>query len=290
MSLHTTMLSSSQSSSRHPGFLRKLAGCVLFVSGIAGFMALINVYQVNLSPFLMMVFAVLAVGLAAGAVPRASFYEWSVLIRFLVALITLPLGLYTLGFFTNWQMGIGPLEPWLDGVVDPYQLAQLCGAFLVAVIALEAWRKPVAKSGNTESQHPRGRRQPDIPPVMGSAGIPRSLNTLISESVKSPPKTGSFLKFMKIPKLHRRMESGSGNGRLVLPQTPRNTYSGLRRLFKRKPSVHVSLYEVHRCPFCLEEVRHHDPRGVKKCEVCNTLHHADCWEITGACQVPHLNT
>jgi hypothetical protein len=29
---------------------------------------------------------------------------------------------------------------------------------------------------------------------------------------------------------------------------------------------------------------------VKKCEVCNTLHHADCWAITGMCQVPHLNT
>jgi hypothetical protein len=37
-------------------------------------------------------------------------------------------------------------------------------------------------------------------------------------------------------------------------------------------------------------VKRNDPRGVVECEVCHTLHHKDCWDITGACQVPHLNT
>ncbi|MBI5035359.1 MAG: hypothetical protein HZB51_32935 [Chloroflexi bacterium] len=45
-----------------------------------------------------------------------------------------------------------------------------------------------------------------------------------------------------------------------------------------------------RCPYCLDVVKKKDPRGVKKCEVCGTPHHADCWAITGKCQVPHLNT
>jgi hypothetical protein len=27
---------------------------------------------------------------------------------------------------------------------------------------------------------------------------------------------------------------------------------------------------------------------VVECEICHTLHHADCWAITGACQVPHF--
>jgi hypothetical protein len=48
--------------------------------------------------------------------------------------------------------------------------------------------------------------------------------------------------------------------------------------------------EEHRCPYCLDAVARTDPRGVKECEVCHTLHHADCWAITGICQVPHLNT
>jgi hypothetical protein len=43
----------------------------------------------------------------------------------------------------------------------------------------------------------------------------------------------------------------------------------------------------HRCPFCLETVEKNDPRGVKICKICHTHHHADCWDVTGACQVPH---
>lgn len=45
----------------------------------------------------------------------------------------------------------------------------------------------------------------------------------------------------------------------------------------------------HRCPFCLEPVELNDPRGVKACPICHTHHHTDCWEVTGACQIPHLH-
>jgi hypothetical protein len=42
------------------------------------------------------------------------------------------------------------------------------------------------------------------------------------------------------------------------------------------------------CPYCLEEVLPRDPRGRVVCKICGTPHHRDCWEITGTCQVPHL--
>lgn len=45
-----------------------------------------------------------------------------------------------------------------------------------------------------------------------------------------------------------------------------------------------------RCPYCFDVVKRNDSRGVHVCEVCGTPHHADCWAITGKCQVPHLNT
>jgi transposase len=32
-----------------------------------------------------------------------------------------------------------------------------------------------------------------------------------------------------------------------------------------------------------------DPRGEVTCPVCHTRHHADCWAVTGVCQVPHHN-
>jgi hypothetical protein len=47
--------------------------------------------------------------------------------------------------------------------------------------------------------------------------------------------------------------------------------------------------EEHRCPFCLELVEPGDGRGMVECPICHTRHHADCWAVTGACQVPHYH-
>ena len=111
MSIRTATMSNSYSSTtRRPGFFRKLVVSLLFVVGIASFMALFETYQKNLSLFWMTVLAVLSIGLASGAVSRIAFYQWSGFTRFFVTLLVLPFGLFVLGVFTNWQMGIGPLE------------------------------------------------------------------------------------------------------------------------------------------------------------------------------------
>ncbi len=47
--------------------------------------------------------------------------------------------------------------------------------------------------------------------------------------------------------------------------------------------------EEHRCPYCLELVKKNDPRGITVCPICHTQHHADCWAMTGVCQVPHYH-
>ena len=53
--------------------------------------------------------------------------------------------------------------------------------------------------------------------------------------------------------------------------------------------VTLAAFDEHRCPYCLEEVKRNDPRGVVICPVCKAYHHKDCWDITGRCQVPHDN-
>lgn len=272
---------SHPSTTRRPGFLRRLIGSALFVVGMAGFMALVNVHQTELSPELMMIFSILIVGLTAGAGPRTFFYTWSVWIRFLIMLTVLPLGMFALGFFTNWQMGIGPPEPWLRGVIDPQQAMQLGGAFFVAAVTLTAWSKPKVKV----------MEAPAVPRRSSEAvraSQPSSLHAVVSKKLKRAPKTNPLLKFMDFS--HLRTRGGSGNGKLKVASAAAQRRSGLARAFRRRPSVQVSVYQEHRCPFCLEVVKRDDPRGVKKCDVCNTLHHADCWEVAGACQVPHLNT
>jgi hypothetical protein len=63
-----------------------------------------------------------------------------------------------------------------------------------------------------------------------------------------------------------------------------------KRSLGRKPKLQLSRVEEHRCPYCLELIEPNDPRGTVECKICHTLHHADCWAITGTCQVPHLNS
>ena len=278
MSLNSSVMSNSTSSSRPSGFIRRLVGCMLFVLGVASLLAALHRYQVNLEPFWMTAFSILMIGVAAGATPRAIFYSWSGFIQFLTILILLPFGLFALGFFTNWQMGIGPLEPWLEGRTDQDQLIQLGASFLIAAITLEAWKSKITISNikDTGERRPIRRREPEITPLVSQSA--RSIRTSSQPSAPKQP----FLRFMKAPKSKKQ------NNSIGFSQS--KSRSGLRGLFRQKPNIQVSLYEAHRCPYCLEEVKQNDPRGVKRCEVCNTLHHADCWEVTGVCQVPHLNT
>jgi len=55
------------------------------------------------------------------------------------------------------------------------------------------------------------------------------------------------------------------------------------------PPVRIKMSSVleHRCPYCLELVAEDDARGVQVCSICGAWHHADCWSVTGTCQVPH---
>jgi len=291
MSIRTaTMNSSFSTAPRRTGFVRKLVVTVLFVVGIASFMALFNVTQKNLSLFWMTVFAVLSVGLASGSASRITFYQWSGFLRFLVVLLSVPLGLLVLGLLTNWQMGIGPLDLWFRGAVPEDELIQLGGALLVAVISLEAWWKPRPKIEETAEIQISPRRREPTPAAMPSVQIvePRSPQVHAQEGVVYQPRRSSRSKVVRTNKSRNRTVPLAD--RLVFMQPAPPARSRRKRSSSRKPNLQISLYEEHRCPFCLDEVKQNDPRGVKKCEVCNALHHADCWAITGMCQVPHLNT
>jgi hypothetical protein len=267
MSIRTATMSNSYSPTprRHSGFFRKLVVILLFVIGIAGFMALFNVYQKNLSSFWMMVLAILSIGLGSGAASRITFYQWPGFIRFFVILLVLPLGLFVLGVLTNWQMGIGPLNPWARGVIPQDELMQLGGALLVALICLDAWRKPRPKTEDTPDARASSSRREQTPATASIQSVqPRS------------------------PQTHSRTKPAVD--KLILTHTEQPTRSRRKRMGNRKPILQISAFEEHRCPYCLDEVKRNDPRGVKECEVCHSLHHADCWAITGMCQVPHLNS
>ena len=292
MSIRTATMSNSYLpiTQRLNGFFRKLSVTFLFVIGIAGFMALFETYQRNLSLFWMMVLAVLSVGLASGSASRIVFYGWSGFTRFFVALFVLPFGLFVLGVFTNWQIGIGPLSLWVKGSIPRDELIQLGVALLVALICLDAWRNPHLKENQHDVRASSRRRKTQTPPAVASIQTvePRSPQTHTQENVIFLPQRNSRPKILKADRVRSRPNAAVD--KVIFKHAAQPTLSRRKRVSNRKPMLQISTFEEHRCPFCLDEVKRNDPRGIKECEVCHSLHHADCWAITGMCQVPHLNS
>jgi len=285
-----TMSNSYSSTTRRSGFFQKLVVAFLFVIVIASFMALFETYQKNLSSFWMTVLAVLSVGLASGSASRIVFYGWSGFTRFFVALFVLPFGLFVLGVFTNWQVGIGPLSLWVKGIIPRDELIQLGVALLVALICLDAWRNSYPKENQHDVRASSKRRKRQTPRATASIQTvePRSSQTHTQENVIFLPKRNSRPKIIKADRVRSRPNEAVN--KVIFKHAAQPTLSRRKRASNLKPMLQISTFEEHRCPFCLDEVKRNDPRGIKECEVCHSLHHADCWAITGMCQVPHLNS
>jgi len=77
---------------------------------------------------------------------------------------------------------------------------------------------------------------------------------------------------------------------VVRPSRATGRVRGARNLLRHRRAVRLAAYEEHRCPYCLEPVKRGDPRGTVECPICHTLHHKDCWDVTGSCQIPHLTS
>ena len=84
--------------------------------------------------------------------------------------------------------------------------------------------------------------------------------------------------------LRNRLASRSGKSIIHFQNRPRS----IRSARPADSPVRLVGETEHRCPYCLEVVVRNDPRGVTVCPICHTRHHADCWAVTGMCQVPHL--
>ena len=191
-------------------------------------------------------------------------------IRFIAATFMSVGGLAILGYFSNWKLGIDVIAL-SHNYVSWEDLIHLVIGITASWAALWAWYRPVPN---------------DIEPsgMMGSA----------QSAVVVKPRSWLPLPRMRISS---GFEPHSGNGsrpsvraRLKLVTKQPTHLKKIRSSRLRRPHVQLALVEEHRCPYCLEPVVRTDSRGVKECRVCHTLHHADCWAITGMCQVPHLNT
>lgn len=191
-------------------------------------------------------------------------------IRFIVATIMSVGGLAILGIFSNWKLGIDVSALSRD-FVGWEDLIHLVIGITVSWAALWAWYRPVPN--DAEVSELRGSTHSAVV-VQPRSWLPRP-RMRIGSGVESHSGNGSGLSVRARLKLVTKQ-----------PTRPKK----IRSSRVRRPHVQLALVEEHRCPYCLEPVVRTDSRGVKECSVCHSLHHADCWAITGTCQVPHLNT
>jgi hypothetical protein len=261
---------------RKPAHLfRKLVLLVLLIAAYALGLVLLHLKTPWFPALLYVIFANCALAVVSGFGVRLLLSQRGWFIRSLVAAILPLAGLALLGYFTDWEFGIDVIALSL-GYVSWVDLAQLVTGVLASWAALWAWHRPARR----EAAHAAVAALPRSPEVVQPrrARLPHNRPTLprLRVSTRSGAQPGSD----RGPVARARTR--------LLPGRAAPSVARIRTRFRR-PHVQLALVEEHRCPYCLEPVSRSDPRGVKECEICHALHHADCWEITGTCQVPHLN-
>jgi len=276
---------------------------VMFPSVILAAIVFGIAYVVNITivPFVLALAVSAGLGFLSGFTARWALRHRHVVVRILAALAGLTIGLLLLGLMTLGDAGIGPLNYSLGGP-DWGGLSQLTIGIATALLTLFAWRAsasstqgPPRATALTLSGRMRARgaqmrdwwerstlhrgltrvgqslaQSQEMRPVQRSATRRRPV-VRESRSETPPPPVQ--------PNRFQVLLSGWKEGLSRKGKTVMNWRSRL--------GVRVGEVAEHRCPFCLDTIRRNDPRGTVVCPICHTPHHADCWAVTGMCQIPH---
>lgn len=203
-------------------------------------------------------------------------------IRFVVATATDVAGIYVLGFVSRGKYGISEFG-WLPKAID-YDGLNLIGiGFTIILFLCLLFRR-------TRIIVIPEPRQDFTPISETETSSPVQVEPSNSISVLDPDRPRiSWSRFFTPGSLSRVRTNGRRSGMIQPAKVATPVIAPKRRRRNKKARVQLALVEEHRCPYCLETVARSDPRGVVECKVCHTLHHKDCWDVTGSCQVPHLN-
>lgn len=226
----------------------------------------------NMVPQLLAPIGALGIGLVSGFIARWSLPGHSRWRRWWVASFAVCCGLIAFGSLGSTSMGLDLLHP-RRVRPDWNGLAQLAAGLSTASLAVFAWSvrraatpvpAPPARTRARSTAPRRSRRRIDLKPSMVPA-----IRSLGRRRTDTQP-------LLRLPERGLKLNTRS---RTLKRSRVRSMNAGIQ----------IDTQEQHRCPYCLEAVDPHDPGGVRVCSICHTMHHADCWEVTGTCQVPHYH-
>lgn len=260
--------------------------------------------------------ALALLGCFTGIAARSLLSDYHIVIRLIYAWGVLLGCLWLVFQLTGGYVGF-ELVPYANPVIDWGRSGQILFSALITWLAVFAQRKPRVRV-NPDKQ--TAEAQPLNLPKVRATKKNKSVKVDRKPSRINPPAPAlPRLKPWQPPlknlgkrfrlwqrqageaASHSRQKAGTlwkrSRQALRLPFKPSSrkvNLSSPRLKVPSKPSpaplVHLVGTEEHRCPYCLELVEPDDPRGIIICPECHTYHHADCWAVTGACQVPHHHT
>jgi len=220
----------------------------------------------------------IVIAIVAGLGAQLILSQRDGLFRFVAAMAADVAGVYLLGFISDGKYGISKFG-WLPHSMDYDGLNLIgIGLLIIALISLLFRRTKIVVI-------------PEPIQAVSSLGESDSSNFIQVEpansiSISDPVRPGAaWSRFLTPGSLEQSRSNGHRAGR-IRPMKAAPVIAPKRRR-SRKARVQLALVEEHRCPYCLETVTRTEPHV--ECTVCHTLHHKDCWDITGTCQVPHLN-
>ena len=241
----------------------------------------------------------LLVGLVAGLALRGA----STGLRLAVALFGLLIALIAFDLSFGLLRGLS-LAAALMSVDDGVKLGQAGLGMLGAGIGILAGRVPARPAEPVSLARPAtpARRRAARTSTAQSSRQPARTS---AASSSSQPAQASASASSRQPARRRRAAAATGSTAAAsapapaaplsinltprAPDRPAKPAKRRRTLFARR-KVRLGAEQTAVCPYCLEEVKPNDPRGKVVCQICGTAHHADCWAITGKCEVPHLQT
>ena len=282
-------------------FVESLVGrvliLVLYTSLVGSVLTLLFVVNRQWPPVLLKYGVLASTGVAAGFGARRLLIGRNFFLRLGAAIFALFIALGVLNVLSLGFLGLNllrayPNHPQWDGAL------QLVFASALSWLALRAWavtvREIVVEPRYTPPA-PAPVRQPTRRPTPRPTRMPAAHHVRRSRRATArsvTPSIGAAFSVWRdraatqLSALFPSLGIGTTARGRRTTKKPAKAWSR-RRVLRREPAVYLSGEVEHRCPYCLEEVRSNDRRGVKICKVCKTWHHADCWAVTGVCQVPH---
>ena len=269
---------------------------VLAFSLSAGLLVIIFLSdQPQINAFLLRILILLAIGFIGGLFMRFLFRKGFAFILILVGLITNVMALLIIDYFYETDYFFSFLtKDFKFQIPSTSDIAQIILLFLISLPAILLFRrKKKHKVPENKNQQPRQSLSDRIKPIAYQAN-PINWNIRLPKIGWKSPKPADIKK-STASTVHLSASSISTEKRASLKSTHRK--KSLKKKIKlpgikthhTNNDVKLMGEEEHVCPYCLEEVVRNDSRGLVICPECNTWHHQDCWDVTGACGVAHRN-